>query len=499
MQFASVAYMLFLALAVAVYYALPGPRSRTFWLLAASYFFYYTLSTSWTLVLLGVTLAGYVFGRLLERSGPAQAETPMSRRTKTTLAAGITLILGVLFVFKYLAFAGALANRGLGFVGSSATVPLLRLALPIGISFWTFQTISYLVDVARGSLSAEHDLPRYALSVGFFPHVTAGPIARGGQILPQLAQKHRFSYEGMRSGLLLMLWGFFKKLLVADPLSVFVGAVFADPHVYADSGLVLAAAAVGFSIQIYCDFSGYTDIARGASRLFGVELMRNFDRPYASRSVKEFWRRWHMTLMGWLKDYVYIPLGGSRVSRGRRYANILAVFALSGLWHGAGLTFIAWGLLNGAYQIAGEVLAPVRARALAISHLRRDGWIHTALQTATTFVLITVGWVFFRADTLTDALYIVPRMFVPTTAFLADLGGSFDIGLSRPEVILTAVAAFVVFAVDFLSSRIDLPRLVYRAPLPVRWAFYETALLVVVIFGHYGPAFKAADFVYFKF
>jgi D-alanyl-lipoteichoic acid acyltransferase DltB (MBOAT superfamily) len=497
-QFASFTYMLFLAVAVAGYFALPGPRSRTVWLLAASFAFYTSLSASWTMVLVAVIAIGYVSGRTLERLSRQPSDSGIPPRSKAVLGASVALVVGVLFVFKYAGFAGGLLNGGLSLVGSDARFPLLTLALPIGISFWTFQTIAYLVDVARGSLSAERNVFRYALFISFFPHVAAGPIARGGQLLPQLAERHRFSYEGMRSGLLLMLWGFFKKTLVADPLSVFVAAVFKDPRVYEDSGFVLAAASVGFAIQIYCDFSGYTDIARGAARLFGVELLRNFDRPYAARSIKEFWRRWHMSLMGWFKDYVYIPLGGSRVSSGRRYANILAVFAISGLWHGAGMTFVIWGLLNGVYQIIGELLMPLRQRVLAAVRIAQDGRLHRVLQTVTTFVLVTIGWVFFRAGSLADALYIVPRMFVPTTAFLKNLR-AFEIGLEPAEVALTAVAAATVFAVEYLAARIDLPTLVYRQPVALRWAFYQLSTLAVVILGSYGPSLKSADFVYFKF
>ncbi|TDB37672.1 MAG: MBOAT family protein [Actinobacteria bacterium] len=498
MQFASLAYMLFLALTVAVYFALPGQRSRTLWLLGASYFFYFTLSGSWTLVLIAVTTVGYVGGRWLEAPAAGNDSPLESRRTRVVLGASIALVVGILFVFKYLAFAGGVLNSGLSLFRAGAQLPLITLALPIGISFWTFQTIAYLVDVARGSLPAERDLARYAVFIAFFPHVAAGPIARGSQLLPQLAGQRRFSFEGMRSGLLLMLWGFFKKALVADRLAVFVAAVFKDPHAYADSGLVLAAASVGFAVQIYCDFSGYTDIARGAARIFGVDLLKNFNRPYAARSIKEFWRRWHMSLMGWLRDYVYIPLGGSRVSRSRRYANIIAVFALSGLWHGAGLTFLFWGLLNGCYQIFGELTEPIRERVIAAARIERDGRVHRVLQTVTTFVLVTVGWVFFRADSLADAFYIVPRMFVPTAAFLQHLS-SFKIGLDLPEVALTAIAATTVFAVDYLSAKIDLPSLVYRQPVVVRWAFYQLATLVVLVFGAYGPSLKSADFVYFKF
>ena len=282
-QFSSGPYLVLLAFSVIGYFLLPGPRTRAVCgLLLVSSGFYLTLSPGSFVVLLCVAAVSYLTGYILDVPETAEESRAWNSR-RIILVISLVLMVGALVVFKYLGFLGTISNAVLGFAGLSASLPIIRLALPIGISFWTFQTISYLVDVARGTLPAEHNLPRYALSVGFFPHVTAGPIARGAAILPQLAEKHRFSYEGMRSGLLLMLWGFFKKLLVADPLSVFVGAVFADPRAYADSGLVLAAAAVGFSIQIYCDFSGYTDIARGASRLFGVELMRNFDRPYASR------------------------------------------------------------------------------------------------------------------------------------------------------------------------------------------------------------------------
>jgi len=497
-QFASYSYMLFLALAVIVYFGLPGTRSRTAWLLASSYFFYYTLSTGWTLVLLGVTVVGYVCGRLLDRTETPHA-SGSDTRSRLVLWSGIVLVVGTLAVFKYADFAIELLNGVLGTFGSPASTPALALALPVGISFWTFQTIAYLVDIARGSLSAEKNFVRYAVFIAFFPHVAAGPIARGAQLLPQLsAARHRFTFEAMRSGLLLMLWGFIKKTLVADPMGVFVGKVFADPRSPEYAGLVLLAAAVGFSIQIYCDFSGYTDIARGAARLFGLELLPNFRRPYASRSVKEFWRRWHMSLMSWLKDYIYIPLGGSRVSRSRRYVNVLAVFAISGLWHGAGLTFIVWGLLNGLYQVLGEITAPVRERLWAMTRLSPDGRLRQALQIAVTFVLITIGWVFFRAGSLSDALYIITHMLEPVLTPLTNLTGT-DVGLTGPVAALTAAAAVAVLGIDYLSARIDLPAFVYRQPVAIRWAIYQLAILAVAVCGQYGPTLKSADFVYFKF
>ena len=498
MQFTSVEYLAFLALSVMVYFTLPGTKSRTAWLLLASYVFYFSLSARYTLALLGITVVGYVFGRLIERSGPTLPDNTIPQPTRRLLAIGIILVAGTLFFFKYAGFSATLLNDALSFVGTSARSPVLALALPIGISFWTFQSIAYLVDIARGKLVAEKNLLRFALFVSFFPQVAAGPIARGGHLLPQLAEKHTFSYERMRSALLLMAWGFFKKLLIADPLGVVVRTVFDKPHAFGSDGALLIGAAVAFAIQIYCDFSGYTDLARGAARLFGVDLMKNFDRPYAARSIKEFWRRWHMTLMAWLKDYIYIPLGGSRVSAWRRYGNILAVFLLSGLWHGAGLTFVAWGLLNGLYQILGDMLAPARAKALTALRIRRDGRLHHALQTVTTFALVTIAWVFFRANTLGDALYILTRMlnFGPSALWHPE---TLKLGLSAPQMLVTAIAIVIVFSAEWLSVRISLPTLLYRQPLVVRWFVYELAILAIVIFGYYGPMFSAADFAYFKF
>jgi alginate O-acetyltransferase complex protein AlgI len=494
-QFASVVYLAFLAISVAVYHALPGVRSRTAWLLVTSLVFYYSISAAWTLALLAVTAIGYV-AALAMRPPDADSGEPASR-TRWARGIGIALVLGILFFFKYTAFAGSMLLGGLEMAGIGASFPVLQIALPVGVSFWTFSTIAYLVDVSKGTLPAERNLARYAVFVGFFPHVTAGPIARGSQLLPQLATKHRFDYDGMRSALVLMAWGFFKKLLIADPLGVIVANVYKNPQAYSarENGLILALATVAFAIQIYADFSGYTDIVRGSARLFGVDLMRNFNRPYFATSVKEFWRRWHMTLMGWLKDYVYIPLGGSRVGQARRYANILTVFLVSGIWHGAGLTFIIWGLLNGVYQIVGDLTQKARDGVAAAFRLKPGGTLRTFVQIVITFTLITVAWVFFRAQSLADALYIVPRMFVPTLqrAALAHLG------LNKYQALAALIATVVMFALDYLSLRTDLFGGLYRQHVAVRWLAYAAMIFVIVVFGHYGPAYSASAFAYFKF
>ncbi len=498
MQFGSVEYLLFLALSSVIYFALPGVKSRTIWLLAVSYFFYATISASWTVVLLGVTAIGYLFGLLLERAEHAADGDSMPRRTRGVLALGIAVVLLVLFTFKYAGFASEVISGGLWGLGGGQSEPLIKLALPVGISFWTFQTIAYLVDIARGRQPAERNVLSYGLFIAFFPQVTAGPIARAGQLLPQLAAKHRFEYHLMRSGLLLMLWGFFKKLVVADPLSRIVNTVYSDPHTYGADPIILIAATLAFSVQIYCDFSGYTDIVRGSARLFGVNLLPNFARPYESRSVREFWQRWHMSLMSWFKDYIYIPLGGSRVGPWRRRLNILTVFLISGVWHGAGLTFIVWGLLNGLYQIAGEWLAPLREKIADLFKLGPESVVRSIVAAMTTFVLISVAWVFFRAESLTDAFYILQTMLRPvwTSHTNYALG---HVGLSVTQLKVVAVATAIVFVTEWISGRIDLPGLIYRQNVVVRWGVYQGTILAVVIFGLYGAQYDAASFAYFKF
>jgi len=489
-QFASPAYLGFVAVAVAVYFALPWIRARNAWLLLASYAFYWSIAGRWTGVLLSVTVLGYVFGLLVGRA-PAR-----SRAARAWLATGIVLTVATLAFFKYGGITAGLLDSVWELAGARG--PALELLLPVGISFWTFMTVGYLVDVYRGDAAPTRDPLAHALFVGFFGHVTAGPIGRAGQLLGQLAEKRRFGYEAMRTGLLLMLLGFFRKLVIADPLGVVVDAVYKDPHRYGAQPIVITLATLAFALQIYFDFSGYTDIVRGTAKLFGIDLLPNFDRPYFSASVKEFWRRWHMSLMGWFKDYLYIPLGGSRRGRLRRYGNILIVFLVSGVWHGAGWTFVAWGLLNAAYQIAGELLAPARDRVAGLVGLSDGGAVRRVLAILTTFALTTGAWVLFRSETLADARYIVGKIVRPelTGETLSTL---LSLGLTAEQLAVASGAAALVLALEALSFRVDLGAWLASRVLPLRWALYQAALLAVVIFGYYGPVYDAAAFAYFKF
>ncbi len=283
------------------------------------------------------------------------------------------------------------------------SVPALAIILPIGLSFHTFQSMSYTIEVYRGHQAAERNFARFALYVMFYPQLVAGPIERPQNLLQQLKERHEFSYERARAGLQLMAWGFFKKIAVADRLAPAVNSVYADPSSYSGSAILLATYL--FAIQIYCDFSGYSDIAIGAAQVMGFRLMRNFDHPYFSRSIPEFWRRWHISLSTWFRDYVYVPLGGSRTTTQRRALNLMAVFLLSGLWHGASWTFVIWGALNGAYMVASYASAKIRRAVVALSGLDRLPYVHAAITGIITFHLVLAAWVFFRAESIGDALF----------------------------------------------------------------------------------------------
>lgn len=498
-QFSTGPYLVLLALTVIGYYLLPGARTRAIWLLTISAGFYLTLSPRSYAILLGIATISYVSGRLLNTDDNSPNGMQDAWR-RPLLIASIALIVCVLAVFKYLGFLGAIGSDALGLVGVSASLPVLKLALPLGISFWSFQGIAYLVDVYRGQTPAVRNPLYFLVSVAYFPVVTAGPITRIQRLVSLLSVKHRFSYPDMQSGLLLIGRGFFMKLMIADRLAVFVNTVYGNPRAYTtqSNSSILLTAAVLYSIQLYCDFSGYTDIVRGSSRLFGVELPINFRAPYFSRSARDFWRRWHITLMDWLRDYVYIPLGGNRLGKNRRFLNLAVVFGLSGLWHGAGFNYLVWGFLNGAYLIAGETLEPVRARLVRVLRIDRDSFGHQTMQTIMTFTLVTIAWVFFRASTLPEALHIVSQMFVPTPWVFFD-GTLLKQGLGAPELGVALISTAALFTVEWLSLRHDLLDLLRRQSLPYRWAFYYSLILVIVVFGAYGGTYDAADFLYFKY
>ena len=500
--FTNISYLILLALSVVVYFLLPGARTRGAWLLLLSLLVFMLFSPGLVWIIFLVSTLAWSFAFVLEWM---QDKNQLARRI--VFITGLIATAAALLYFKFAGFAAEMAVQISSIMGASMQSPALTLLMPIGISFWTFQTIAYLVDVYWGKTKAIRNPFWFLLGTTFYPIVTMGPITRLQNLVPQLQKKHRFDFSRMQSALLLIGWGFFKKLMIADGLAVFVNQVFDNPREFSgmENGLIFFVAAVFFAIQLYTDFSGYTDIVRGSARLFGVELPLNFRAPYFSRSTAEFWRRWHMTLMDWFHDYVWLTVLYARPMKKlglktRKYISVMSVFLVSGIWHGTGLTFIVWGLLNGAYQVAGEMLKPVNDFLVRTLHIDRDSFAHKLVQTLFVFTLITITWVFFRANSMADALYILPRMFSPTFwIFVDDTMVSQGLNFAQLMIIFASIALVWVF--DFFKSVKDYDVLAWfnRQHLLFRWASYLALIFIILIFGHYGGVYNATDFVYFQF
>lgn len=402
MSFLSVYFLAFWAVFALLYFAAPR-RLQTYLLLAGNLVFYmWTNPANGALLMFGITV-GYFCARAMEKR----------RHAKCFLVLGQLASLGVLVVFKY-------ADFLFGCVGLPA-VGLAELQ-PIGISFYTFAMSAYLFDVYRGKLDAERDYVTFAAFVSFFPAILSGPICQARSLLPQLRQAHRPNAENAKAGILRFVLGWFKKMVLADGVGLLINAVYVKPDAFGGGMWLLAVAA--YSFQIYWDFSAYSDMAIGIGRFLGFRMTENFDLPYFSTSVKEFWKKWHISLTSWFREYLYFPLGGSRVSKARCCCNILIVFAVSGLWHGAATTFLVWGLLNGLYQVIGQLSLTLRERLYGALHLRRDAPAARLWQTLLTFALISVAWIFFRAPSLEQALWILRHILL----IFRDGPGTFDLG-----------------------------------------------------------------------
>ena len=492
MLFNSVDFLIFFPVAALLYFAIPH-RARYLWLLVCSYYFYMCWNAAYALLLFGSTLITWLGGLGIDayrRRGGAQSQL----QCRGMVAISFTLNLSLLVLFKYTGFIIGNLNLLLGRIGITVALHEFGLLLPVGISFYIFQALSYTMDVYRGDVEVERNLLRYAVFVAFFPQLVAGPIERSSRLLRQFYERHTFSYERMARGLMMMLWGYFQKMVIADRLAVLVAQVF-DYYAYY-SGVEILVGCVFFAFQIYCDFAGYSCIAIGAAQVMGFDLMRNFEQPYLATSVAGFWRRWHISLTSWFRDYLYIPLGGNRRGKLKKYRNIMIIFLASGLWHGANWTYVIWGGLNGLFQIAGELLRPVRARLKR----REDTASARLLSALTTFLLIDFTWIFFRADDLRAALGVIRRLFSRANLAVLFDGGLYALGLSRIDFSIGLLGIGVLLGVDMLHQRgVGLRDWILGQNLWFRWTVYLLAIFAVLIFGFYGPNYDAAQFIYFQF
>jgi len=448
-------------------------------LLLASYYFYMCWKPEYLILILVSTAVDYFV--VLRMDGAS------SSKRRWWLALSLATNLGILFFFKYFNFLNDSVARAFDIFGIAYAVPGLDILLPVGISFYTFQTLSYTIDVYRGARGPERSLTTFALYVAFFPQLVAGPIERSTHLLPQLAKQSRFDYDRVVDGLRLMIWGFVKKVVIADNLAGIVETVYSQPQNY--TGMHLLIATYFFAFQIYCDFSGYSDIAIGAARVLGYDLMENFRRPYFSRSIREFWSRWHISLSTWFRDYVYIPLGGNRVTKQRWYTNLLIVFVVSGIWHGANWTFAVWGLLHGIYLVFALYFANIKSR---MSQLFFPGPMRRLLpfvQVFITFHLVLISWVFFRAANLNDALYILTHIPV---GLLDTLNLA---GLSTYQLKVGVAMICLLLVIHLIQEKVRIRDIIQTWPRPLRWAAYMVTLFFIEAYANYSDT----QFLYFQF
>lgn len=497
MLFNSTDFLLFFPFVTILYYIIPH-KLRYLWLLGCSYYFYMCWNPKYIVLLLFSTVVTYFSGLFMEQikhSGLTDNQKIIAK--KCCVAGSFTLNLALLGFFKYFTLFFDVLGHIAGFFQVQFTAPTLNLLLPVGISFYTFQALSYTIDVYRGEIYAEKNFFKYALFVSFFPQLVAGPIERSKNLLVQINEKHRLNYENVKNGMLLIFWGYFLKLVLADRIALVVDTVYKDPVTY--NGFYLITATILFAFQILCDFNGYTTIARGAAQIMGFRLMENFDAPYYAASVAEFWRHWHISLTSWFKDYLYIPLGGSQRGKFRKYLNIMIVFTISGLWHGASFAFVLWGTLNGLYQVIGEILKPVRDYLTIKFHLCRETLSHHILKIILTFTLVDFAWLFFRAGTIDKSGEILKHLFYFNPEILID-GSLYTLGLSEKEFHFLLCSLLILAIADYLKYRkIDILKELGQQGLWFRLAAYVLLFWSVILFGVFGPEYEASQFIYFQF
>ncbi|QZY55488.1 MBOAT family O-acyltransferase [Crassaminicella profunda] len=491
MLFNSFGFLVFFPIVITLYFIIPY-RARWIFLLGASYYFYMCWNPKYIVLIIISTIIDYFAGMMMGR-------TKEKKKRKKYLLLSLVSNLGLLFTFKYFNFFNESIGQIFRYFHLVYGIPDFKLLLPVGISFYTFQTLSYSIDVYKGKIKPEKHLGIFALYVSFFPQLVAGPIERSDKLLPQFYEKYRFDYDRFANGLVQMGWGFFKKVVIADRVAILVNQVYNNVTEY--TGIQLIVATVFFTFQIYCDFSGYSDIAIGLARILGFDLMKNFNRPYGATSIPDFWRRWHISLSTWFKDYLYIPLGGSKTSKPRWYFNLSLTFLISGLWHGANWTFILWGCIHGFYQMVSISTRNIRSTFVRGIKLDQFPILHRLLNIIITFLLVCFAWIFFRANNLKDAIYIVTHLFegVLEIQSIQTLSAYVSIlGLEKIEFFIAVGAIALMEIVQFVGRDREIYDLLNNSPIFLRWAAYYIVVFAILLFGVYGSEVDI-QFIYFQF
>lgn len=498
MLFNSVDFIVFFPIVLIVYFIIPK-KLREIWLLIVSYYFYMSWNAKYALLIGGSTIITYLCGLIFDRLSNDKTD---KIRKKIVMIICILINLSILAVFKYGNFAIEIINSLLRPMNILVIDRKFDLLLPVGISFYTFQALGYMIDVYRGDVEVEKSFIRYALFVSFFPQLVAGPIERSKNLLSQLKNIQEiklWNAKRVASGAILMVWGFFMKMVIADRVALLVDNVFNNYRMFGSTELIMAS--IGFSVQIYCDFASYSLIAKGAAKILAFDLMENFNTPYFARSIREFWGRWHISLSSWFKDYLYIPLGGNRRGKLRKSINIMIVFLVSGLWHGANWTFVLWGAIHGAYQVIADLLADKRELIREKLNIKTDCFSWKLLQTVSTFCLVVFAWIFFRSDTIADALRFCKRIIVKPTPWLLFNGGIYNLGLDRVEMNILLVSVFIMLLVDLVryTKKQTIDMFLFDQNLWFEWLVIIGLIVMIFVFGEYGPTFDAQQFIYFQF
>jgi alginate O-acetyltransferase complex protein AlgI len=476
MLFNSYSFVIFFIVVTTLYFLIPDKHRWKLLLLASCYFYVYFVPVY--LFILGFTIVIDYFAAIL-------IERESGRKRKMMLVASLVANIGVLAIFKYYNFIVGNLTDVCKLLGNNPHIPYLSILLPIGLSFHTFQSMSYTLEVYKNRQKPERNFGIYALYVMFYPQLVAGPIERPQNVLPQFHKKHYFDYGNLIMGLRLMLWGYFKKIVIADRLAIYVNSVYnhQDKH----SAITLVVATIFFSLQIYCDFSGYSDIALGIAKVMGYNLMVNFRRPYFATSIREFWTRWHISLSTWFRDYLYIPLGGSRRGIERWCFNIFVVFLISGLWHGANWTFVVWGALHGTYLI-GEILINELKKRWGFNLNANTNTISIFFNTVLTFTLVSIGWVFFRANSIHDAFSVITNIcrWKPGGLFIGSIGNFIY------SIFALSILFIVEYTIEFYPQSFSF---VFNGYKLVRIVSYVSIILIILLIG----VFNQSQFIYFQF
>lgn len=496
MLFNSLQFVIFFPIVVLIYFFIPK-RMRYIWLLAASYFFYMCWNPKYVLLLLFSTGISYAAGLLLER----WRDRP--KQKKAVVAVGAVLNFSILFLFKYLDFVWQSAGAVLEKFHFSLPENTLVLLLPVGISFYIFQVVGYIVDVYRGTIEAERNFARYALFISFFPQLVAGPIERSKNLLPQIRELEKLKLwdsERIQKGALVMVYGYILKMVLADRAALYVDTVFSVENFGVYQGIPVFVAAALFAVQIYCDFAGYTYIAIGAAQIMGIRLMNNFNAPYFAVSFKDFWDRWHISLSTWFRDYLYFPLGGSRKGRVRKYLNILLVFCVSGLWHGAAWHYVIWGCLHGICRVIGELTAGFRNNVWQRLKVNTEVFSFRLWRRLFMFTAVSIIWIFFRVEAVSQAFLLIKNMLAVWNPWVLFDGSLFSIGLDSKDWNILIVALVLLLSVDrYRVRQKSLPEAFVQQNLVFRWLVIFAGIFAVLIFGVYGADYNAVQFIYFQF